>query len=58
MKLLSFLYIAASKSHTCVHYFSSCHTFITFLNMLPLIFFSREVKNVGECCQASAVSLC
>ena len=57
MRLFSFLYIAASRmAH--VHYFFLCihfvsfHICITFLNMVPLIFFSLTVKNVRECCKA------
>ena len=62
MKLFSFLYIDAS--HTAhVHYFScvyiyiffSCCVSITFLNMLPLIVFSLNIENVGECCKAQQV---
>ena len=49
----------------CVDYFCcvyiiivNCHTSIgtiTLLNMLPLIFFSLNVENEGECCKAQWV---
>ena len=56
----TYIYIC-SKRFPIQSMLGFCYTLslsVTFLNMLPLIFFSREVENVGEYCQASAVSLC
>ena len=43
------------RCFSCVLYIDIAVLCITFLNMLPLIFFSLNIENVGECCKVQRV---